>query len=287
MSEQQRHAHFIEQAKILFPTLSPQFQAGARYLIDHPDEIAVSSMRAVARAAGVQSSTLVRLAQHFGFAGWPALKQLFVERLRSQPEGYARKAGALVRQAQPAGLIGEVFDAQRQNLDATLAHNEAALLAAASLIEAAFQVHVAGFRASHPIAYCFHYLYRLLRPGVHLLGAASGTLEMGLRAIGPDDVVIVASFAPYSAEALLVARQARRAGCKLIAIADSDVAPIAQGADQVLLIAVESPSFFPSIVAAIGAVESLVELLVARGGEPAVQQLALAESQLAELGAYL
>ncbi|CDG82503.1 MurR/RpiR family transcriptional regulator [Janthinobacterium agaricidamnosum] len=281
------YASFMQQAKAGFAELSPQFQAGARYLIDHPDEIAVSSMRSVARSAGVQSSTLVRLAQHFGFAGWPALKEVFVGRVRSQPEGYAKKASAITRQSQPDSLISEVFGAQRQNLDATEARNHTALPAAASLLEQAAQVHVAGFRASHPIALSFQYLYRLFRPGVHLLGASSGSLEMGLRAIAPDHVVLLASFAPYSSEALVVAGEARRIGCKLVVISDSDAAPAALQADLVLPIAVSSPSFFPSIVAGVALAESLAELLVARGGEAAVRRIGEAEAQLLRMGAYL
>lgn len=47
-----------------YPDLSPQFQAGARYLIDHPTQVSTLSARKLAALAGVQPATLVRLAQH-------------------------------------------------------------------------------------------------------------------------------------------------------------------------------------------------------------------------------
>src|SRR5262249_32558555 len=81
--DRRAYAEFMERVRALYPELTPQFQAGAKYLLDHPDEIAVSSMRSVARSAQVQSSTLVRLAQRLGFAGWPEMKAIFVERVRS------------------------------------------------------------------------------------------------------------------------------------------------------------------------------------------------------------
>ena len=279
-----RHAALIAAIHAGYAQLSPQFQAGARYLVDHPDDVAVSSMRSIATRAQVQSSALVRLAQQLGFAGWPELKAIFVERLRGGQAGYAGKAGALAGKG--GELVSEVFAVQQRNLATTASANGEALLAAAGALEAAGRVHVAGFRAAHPVAYTFHYLYRLMRPSVQLLSGQGGTLEMDLRALQPGEAVVVISFAPYSSEALLVASKARQAGCFVVAISDSAMSPLALQAGASIVIAVDSPSFFPSIVAGIAAVESLAELLVARAGQPAVEALAAAETQLRELGAY-
>lgn len=282
-----RHAALLAQIKTHYAQWSPQFQTGARYLVDHPDEIATSSMRAIATRAQVQSAALVRLAQQLGFDGWPALKTIFVERLHAGPlpARYADKAGALAgRQPQ---LVEEVFAVQQRNLAATGHASGAALQAAAILLESASRVHVAGFRAAHPIAYTLHYLYRLLRPGVQLITGQGGTLEMELRALLPGEAVVVASFAPYSTEALKVAQAARQAGCTLVALSDSTVSPLALQADASIVITVDSPSFFPSIVAGVAAAESLAELLVARAGEAGVQALDQAETQLRTGGAYV
>ena len=281
------HAALMALIKARFAELSPQFQAGARYLADHPDDVAVLSMRSIATRAQVQSAALVRLAQQLGFAGWPELKSIFVERLRAGPAGYAEKAGALAgKGGQERDLVTEVFTVQQRNLATTESANHAALDAAASLLQAAPRVHVAGFRAAHPIAYTLHYLYRLLRPSVQLLSGQGGTLEMDLRALQAGEAVVVVSFAPYSSEALLVAQAARQAGCQVVAISDSAISPLALQADASIVIAVDSPSFFPSIVAGIAAVESLAELLVARAGADAVQAIGVAEKQLRALGAY-
>lgn len=279
-----RHAALIAEIQARYAQFSPQFQAGARYLVDHPDDVAVSSMRSIATRARVQSAALVRLAQQLGFAGWPELKSIFVERLRQGPAPYAEKAGTLAGKG--GELVAEVFAVQQRNLAATGSASQAALLAAAGLLEAASRVHVAGFRAAHPIAYTFHYLYRLLRPSVQLLSGQGGTLEMDLRALQAGEAVLVASFAPYSSEALLVASRARQAGCLVVAISDSAMSPLARQAHASIVIAVDSPSFFPSIVAGVAAVESLAELLVARAGPEAITALAAAETQLRALGAY-
>ena len=80
-----------------FSELSPQFQMGAAFLLDHPDEVAVSSMRKVAERAQVQPASLVRLSQQLGFPGWNELRNLFVARVRTRPEPLASRARSLVK----------------------------------------------------------------------------------------------------------------------------------------------------------------------------------------------
>jgi len=270
-----------------FGALSPQFQGGARYLIDHPQEVPVQSMRTIAADAGVQPATLVRLAQYIGFDGWKDLRELFVEALRAGPQqGYARQARKVLRGGR-GQMLEELVQAQHQNLDAVPGANAQALPAAADLLAAAANVYVAGFRACFPIAFTLQYTYRLFRSSVHLLRGDAGTLEMELRGLTAKDAVLVASFAPYSQESLRVAAAAREAGCKLVALTDSKVAPIALEADCTLLFPVDSPSFFPSIAAGIATAEALVEQLLARKGKGAIRALEAAENALRRSGAYV
>jgi DNA-binding MurR/RpiR family transcriptional regulator len=122
---------------------------------------------------------------------------------------------------------------------------------------------------------------------VRLIRGDAGTLEMELRALNAKDAVLVAGFAPYSQESLRVATAAREAGCKVIALTDSTVAPIALQADCTLLFAIDSPSFFPSITSGVAMVEALVEHLLARKGKGAIRALEQTEGQLHRTGAYL
>jgi DNA-binding MurR/RpiR family transcriptional regulator len=269
-----------------YAEMSPQFQRAARFLTDHPDEIAVSSMRAVAGAAGVKPATLVRLAQSLGFDGWPRLREVFVGRLRAGPAPYATRARAIVRRGDAKDLAAGVFGAQKLDIEATERQSAPSLPGVAALLRGARTVHVAGFRASHAIAFGFAYLYRLFRPSVSLIAGEGGTLEMELRAIGPEDAVVVVSFAPYSREARLVAEAARRTRCKVVAITDSAFAPIALAADATLLFSVTSPSFFPSIVGGISVAESLLGVVVSQEGRGVVRRIESAERQLFDTGSY-
>jgi DNA-binding MurR/RpiR family transcriptional regulator len=264
--------------------LSPQLQQAARYLASHPGEIAVTSMRSLAARAGSKPPTLVRLARALGFAGWPALRQVFVEALQPGAR-YAPRARALQR-GRSGEIAAKVFEAQRMDIDNTEAKSAEALPRVATLLRRARTVHVAGFRASFAIAFGFAYLYRLFRPSVTLLAAEGGTLEMQLRAIQRGDALLVASFAPYSREARLAVEAARRAGAKVVALADSALAPIALAADETVVFSVTSPSFFPSLVGGVSVAECLLGEIVSREGRDAVRRIESAERQLFESGAY-
>lgn len=278
----------LTQLRADFPTLSAQFQSGARYLLDHPHDIALHSMRKVAANAGVQPATLVRLSQSLGFEGWQGLRELFMEAMRDQgAQPYAKRARKVVKESGSNRMLAEMIEVQHHNLDALLANNAETLPQAADLLAAAPNVYVAGFRSCFPIAFTFHYIYRLFRSSVHLVRGDAGTLEMELRALTAKDVVLVTAFAPYSQESLRVASAAREAGCKVVALTDSTVAPIALEAVCTLLFAIDSPSFFPSITAGVAMVEALVEQLLARKGKGAIRALEQTEGQLHRTGAYL
>ena len=114
-----------------------------------------------------------------------------------------------------------------------------------------------------------------------------GSLEMQQRAFAKGDALLVASFAPYSREALQVAQAAKSAGLRIVAVTDSIASPLSLLADETLLFAIDSPSFFPSVAAGVAVTEALVEMLASRAGKPVIRRIDEAEAQLFESGAYL
>lgn len=270
-----------------FPGMSPQFQIGARHLIDHPDEVPVQSMRRIAANAGVQPATLVRLAQSLGYEGWDALRQVFLRGLRQMPRRYADQAQDVLRRRNTRGTLSRHVAAQAGNLHLLDELNAGALPEAARVLSKARHVHVAGFRASHAAAYTLHYLYRLFRNSVTLLRGDNGLLEMELRSLDAADAVVIIGFAPYSQEAVRVADAAHARGCRIVAICDSKVAPIARHAAATLLFTTDTPGFFPSSAPAGVLVEALANQLLGKAGRPAIDALDQAEKQLRRSGAYL
>lgn len=269
-----------------FSAMTPQFQRGARFLIDHPDQVPLLSMRRLAALAQVQPATLVRLAKSLGFSGWDAMKPLFLQALQSTGPSYTDQARTLVRSRKDRSIFARTVAAQADNIGQLTAANQDTLPLAVDLLFHAQHVHVAGFRASFATAHTSHYLYRLFRPTVSLVRGDAGTLEMELRTIRPRDVLVVFGFAPYSREIMRVIEYATTHGCQVVAVCDSRVAPMALQAQATLVFPTATPSFFPSNAAAVALAEVLIEHLLARAGKRAVEGLHIAETELHAGGAY-
>ena len=75
-----------------YAKLSPQMQKAARYILDHPNEVALRSMRALAAAAGVPPSTITRLMGAIGIETWQEFRDHYQTRLLDQPASYAQRA---------------------------------------------------------------------------------------------------------------------------------------------------------------------------------------------------
>ena len=119
------------------------------------------------------------------------------------------------------------------------------------------------------------------------LVGGSGPFDLDHGAFRADDAVVVIGFAPYTGVSVETSRAAHQARATLIAIADSFAAPMAEGADHLLLFeAASSPGFFPSLTGAIAVAQSLAAVAFTLGGASAKRKLEETEGRLAEMSQY-
>src|SRR3569832_2796007 len=79
-----------------FDDMPAQLQAGARYVLDRPRDVALLSMREQARQAGVQPATMTRLAKRLGMDGYEEVRELYAAAVRDGDLGFAGRAGVQV-----------------------------------------------------------------------------------------------------------------------------------------------------------------------------------------------
>ncbi|PAN91757.1 DNA-binding protein [Enterobacter cloacae] len=270
-----------------FRELSAELQRAAEFSLQNTNQLVVLSMRAFAAEAGVKPATLLRLAQRLGYNGWGELKDAFIDELGLRNDTYVSKAEKLIAKGTQPQLYEEVFQAHQANLAFTQNENHQAMEQAVSLLDAAENVYICGFRASFPIAWSLFYVYRLFNRQVSLIDGLASNIEVFTRELTAQDCLLLTSFAPYSRESLDVLRAAQQAGATIVAITDSPVSPLAQAADCTLLFSTDSPSFFPSVVSGMGLAECLLAMLVARHGRDAVSKIENAERYIIDSGAYV
>lgn len=274
-----------------FDDLTPQLQRAARFFIDHPEEIGLVSMRAVARAAGVQPATVSRLARALGFASYDALREPFRDRLRGDAPGYADRVRDLqqrIRATGAAALYDEVRTADVANVANTIAADRYDVFQrAVDVIAASRRVYVLGLRGAYSVAFFFHYAYRLFRDNSQLLDLRGGFLDERLRGMDGEDCLLVVSLPPYTQITKDVTDFLVDAGVRTIALTDGDLSPVARSASVVLGVSDESPSFFQSFTGALAAMHALITLLAAEAGVDAISVVTETDAELARISAYL
>jgi len=276
----------IQQILSALPQLPPRMGTAARYVVNHSFEAATTPMRRLARKTGQSPATFTRLAQSLGYGGWDDLRALLVAEtqqnlLRHRTTPYS---GRPTPHDGPEALAGAILQADVHGLAAL---ETARLATAASVLENASTVMVAGFRSCHAPAMLFHYLYRLFRPQVALIGGGGGVLDIELGGLHRDAALVLFGFAPYSRDSLLAARAAAGAKCSLVAIVDSASAPIAKSATVTLTFGTETPGFFPSLTACTALVQALAAFLYIRAGAVGRKALRQTEARIAAHTAYL
>jgi DNA-binding MurR/RpiR family transcriptional regulator len=158
-----------ERIRDRYPGLSPHLQRIAKLALDQPNQLALTTIAALAEALDVQPSTLIRFAKEFDYNGFSSLQKVFRLRLIEGTPVYREKVFVAKEPASdPVGARGSLDDcvdtliASLERLKKDIEPEE--LEKAARLCLSARHIYVAGLRRSHPIAAYFSYgLMRLER----------------------------------------------------------------------------------------------------------------------------
>ena len=268
--------------------LTPELQKAARFMLENPEEVGLSSMRTVAKKAGVKPATVTRLSKALGFGEYGALREPFRERLRkSEPRFAAGVEDVLRRRDDVRGLFDDLREQEIENIETTLTEDAyAALDAAADTLHESRRIYVLGLRGAHAPAFVFHYAYQLFQDNSVLVETSAGIFVDQLRSISEKDALLVISFPPYTQLTIDAVAYAAEAGAKIVAITDSIVSPAASAAVHTIIARNRSASFYHSFTGALAVVQALITLLVARAGVDAIDVVAEAERQLSKISAY-
>jgi len=274
-----------------FDGLSPQLQEAARWVIDHPADVALLTTREQARRAGVAPATMTRLAQRIGLKGYDEIRKLYAEAVRRRPESFRARAEELLQRRDTEGdaaLVHDVLSSLAHHLQAlTSAESIERFTAAAKLIAGAERVFCLGLRSSFAVAYIFHYVRSLFGASSVLVDGAGGTGVDLLRTIGSADVMLAISVKPYTRHTVHAARYSRARGVRIVAVTDSEMSPLAALAQETLIVRTETPSFFHTMAPAFAAVECLAALVAARRGSQTLAAIAASEKQLTAFDTFM
>jgi DNA-binding MurR/RpiR family transcriptional regulator len=287
MAQPQAKSSPLNELCSALPSLPMRLQEVGRFVAANDYDATTRSMRELAAVAGADPASFTRLAKALGYSGWDELRAALREARRPVQSSPFSARTRLRRQGPNAdvALVSEKLEAEAAGLGRI---SPGTVAQAAKALHAADRIWIAGFRSCRSVAELLNYQLRLFRPDAVQLVGGSGPEDLDLGAFRAGDAVIVIGFAPYSTASVLSARAAHRAGATLIAIADTVAAPMAEGADHLLLYeAAASPGFFPSLTGAIAIAQSLAAVTFVLGGAPAKRRLEETEARLAAMSQYV
>lgn len=277
----------LDQVRAALPTLPKKLAVAARYAIEHPDRIALESMRLSASRCGVAGPTMLRLARALDYETYESFRAEFQEALRAG--GFGAKASALRGHfsAQEAGRLPSAFaEAAIENITETMRGlDPAAIDAFAEGVSAADRVFLLGANSMYWLAGLMETTGGMAIEGMRADHSRAASPLDHVASARKGDLAIALSLAPYARATIDAAAFAKSRGAQVFAITDGAASPLAPLADLTLAVATKSPHYYPSVVAPALVIEMLLAASVAKS-----RSLALIEEvdrARAASGAYL
>jgi DNA-binding MurR/RpiR family transcriptional regulator len=258
------------------PTLPPKLKSAAKTILDSPNLVATTSMRALARRAGVTPPTMIRLATTLGFENYEGFKQVFQASINKQ--NFEDRANWLQFTSATDGIAPIAQEIAESSLD-NIKHffqelDLDAVTKAADIILGAPNVYVVAAGGVHWLASYLNYVGKMAIPQMRLPRTSGNGLVEGLIPVNKGDVILAMAYRPYARHGIEASEFALSRGARLIYLTDSRAAPLASEAEVLILQKTESPQFFPSMISVMAAIETLVSVIVARSGDNAIRSIA-------------
>ncbi|RWK12269.1 MurR/RpiR family transcriptional regulator [Mesorhizobium sp.] len=249
-------------------SMPPQLRIAARFVLEHPADVALMSMREQGRKARVSHTTMVRLAAWLGLDSYDDLRAIYARALRA-PEHTLHGLGDSRRRVagkenSAVSKIADALTAQTASLGEAATAKR--LVAAADLLADANHLFCLGPRPTHSVVRHFAYLMSQLGKHVEALDTATGSWIDVTHDAGSSDAILAIGFAPYAGATCDLVRQASRRGTAIVAITDSKMSPLLTSAHEGIVLSTSSHSFFPSMTPALSVAEILAALIAEKTG---------------------
>ena len=210
--------------------LPKRLKQAAGFAFDHPDDIAFGTAAFIAERAGVQPSTLVRLAQSLGYTGFSEMQLVFRERLKEGWPDYHKRLETLKAtgpNAHASDLLSGFAEAAIISIERLRTTLEPARLdAAVDLLSKADTIYLVAARRAFPITAYLAYAFAKMGVRCQLIDHVGQLGPDQLACARPNDAVVAISFTPYAPTTVDLAAAAAKAGVPVLSITDSAFSPL-------------------------------------------------------------
>lgn len=247
------------------PTFSKGQRLIARYITEAYDKAAFMTANRLGKTVGVSESTVVRFAVDLGFDGYPSMQKAMQEMVLNRLTSVQRIEVANDRIGDH-DVVSLVLQSDMEKLRQTgETVDRVAFRSAVDAVLKAKRVFILGVRSAAPLANFFGYYLNYMFNNVHIITtSASGEMFEKIVGVNSEDVVIAFSFPRYSTSTVKGAQYCRSTGATVIGLTDSELSPLGQNCDHVLVAKSDMVSLVDSLVAPLSVVNALIVAIAAR-----------------------
>ncbi len=281
--------NILQSLRQALPDLPRKLTIAAHYAIEHPDRMALDSMRRTAQNVGVTSTTMLRLARQLGFAGYEDFRASFqTELVRG---GFGARAGAL-RESHSGNaeqtIAEQIMSAAQHSIGqvrTTLKQSEFDALARS--MRNAPHIYLVGSGSLFWLASMMKNTGNMILPNLRLIGSEYAVAAEAMGDLGPDDVVICFGINPTAQRTVDAMRYATQKRSLTVAVTDRASSPIAESARFVFYGDTSSPHYYPSAAPLMLIIEAILATVVAQGDGRELRQIRQFEETRKASGRYL
>lgn len=259
----------------------------ARYISESYDKAAFMTASTLGKTVGVSESTVVRFAVELGYDGYPSMQKAMQEMVLNRLTSVQRIEVAEDRIGNQ-DVVTTVLqsDAEKLRQTSELVDREAFASAVQAILKAK-HIYILGCRSVAPLANFLGYYLSFMFNNVHIV-TVSGASEMfeKLIKVGQEDVVVAFSFPRYSAATVKGAQYCRTTGATVIGFTDSQLSPLGQHSDYVLLAKSDMLSLVDSLVAPLSLINALIVALASGRGQVLAKSFDVLEQVWEEYNVY-
>jgi len=228
----------------------------ARYILQHDREVPFLSSAKLASRVNVSDATVTRFCTALGYSGFSDLQKDLQKWLQMRLAPSERLEKIPRNKGENSYL--EILQRDIQNLRETSAGLQPdQFQKAIRMLSRARRLFIVAMRSSFGLATLAHSHFSGIRSGVTLVESSRGMMPDLLTDVRPSDAMLAISFPRYTRGTLEVAEYVKGRGCRVIAITDSILSPLARISDLVIQAKIEGLGFINSYTSAVAIINCL------------------------------
>ena len=258
-------ADISERIRAIYSTLSKGQKKIANAVLNDYDKVAYLTAAKLGNLVGVSESTVVRFADELGFEGYSQF-QLAVQELVRIKLTPNQRIEITKQRIGRGDVIDNVMESDINKIKYTLERlDRKAFVEAVDSIISARTIYITGARSSEPIARHLSYNLSLIFDNVKfIVPTSSSEVFEQMYSINEEDVVIAFSFPRYSSKMINGIKFATQKNAKVVVFTDSDVSPLVEYSDCVLIAQSDMASFMDSLVAPLSIINAIIIEITSR-----------------------